>query len=226
MKKLGMVLLALSLLLTFAACGGEQEDTQGPVSDTNLTPYEEEPVITEMEGELSDLEALLDRPVTLPEAWEVSRCTVIDDYMGQIEFTIGETSYVARYAAGQHENMSAMEKNFATTETVEIDGVSTTLRYTDPEEASGAVNFGVADAYDQAQDVTFCIIQKNFTTVEDLTAAMEALMESVTGGAATEDPATEDPAAEDPAAEEPVTEEPAAGGETAGSSMEEAICFS
>lgn len=217
MKKLGIIGLTLALLLTFSACGGEQEETQGPVTDTNLTPYEEEPVITEMEGDLEDLEALLGQPITLPDTWEVSRCTVIDDYMGQIEFSIGETTYVARYAAGQQENLSAMEKNFATTETVEINGVSVALRYTDAEESSTAVNFGVADAYDQSRDVTFCIIEKNFTTVEDLQSAMEALMESVTGNGNAAGTDTAEPDANQEGDTETQTDE---------GLMEESVCFS
>lgn len=217
MKKLGIIGLTLALLLTFSACGGEQEETQGPVTDTNLTPYEEEPVITEMEGDLEDLEALLGQPITLPDTWEVSRCTVIDDYMGQIEFSIGETTYVARYAAGQQENLSAMEKNFATTETVEINGVSVALRYTDAEESSTAVNFGVADAYDQSRDVTFCIIEKNFTTAEDLQSAMEALMESVTGNGNAAGTDTAEPDANQEGDTETQTDE---------GLMEESVCFS
>ena len=182
MKKLLAVLLALGLLFSFAACGEGNEEPVGQenphVSNTDLVPYEEEPIITEMEGELKDLEAVLDQHLSLPEEWAASRCTVIDETVAQIEFSIGEDTYVARSAKGQQENLSDMGKIFTTTETVDVNGISVTIRYIDPEKSTLPLSFGVADAYDAEKDLSFCIIQDEFTSVEDLTAAMEALMES------------------------------------------------
>lgn len=180
MKKPLAILLALGLMLSLSACGGPKE----PVSNTDLVPYEEEPLIAETEGELADLESVLDRSIALPEEIDASRYTIIDDSVAQIEFSIGEASFVGRYAKGQQENLSGLEKDFTDTQTLDLDGVSVTIRYTDPEKTSSRRTFGVADAYDAENGVSLCIIQKDFTSVEDIQSAMEALMHSVAQGGA------------------------------------------
>ena len=181
MKKALIILLAAALLLSLSACGDKS-----PVSNTDLVPYEEEPPIQESEVKLSDLEDVLDQSIKLPKEWELTRCTLIDESVSQVEITSGEQQFVGRYAKGQEDNLSGMEKSFTDTETVDINGVSVTIRYTDPEKTNNKRNFGVADAYDPAKDISFCIIQKNFTSVEDLSSAMEGLMDSIGSSSAPE----------------------------------------
>ncbi|MDO4733342.1 MAG: hypothetical protein Q4B50_07515 [Bacillota bacterium] len=214
MKKWLISLLAASMLLSFTACGADpagEEPGGEPVSNTDLVPYEEEPIITEMEGELADLEKVLDRSISLPGAWTVQRCTVIDESIAQLEFQQAEKSYVARAAKGKQENLSDMDKIFNTTETKELNGISVTIRYIDSTKTTLPLTFAVADAYDEEQDLSLCVIQDEFSSVEDLLAAMEALMGSLSGSSAAAASLSTD-FSQLPAGEEPEV-------------MEDAICY-
>ena len=214
MKKVLIFFLAAALL-GLAACGKpEQEDVPtSPVTGTDLAVYEEDPLIKEAEGELGDLEDLLGTEIALPKDMEAERYTVIDDNMAQVEFSIGENSFVGRYAKGQQENLSGMTKDFSSTETVTLKGCTVTLRYSDEATASrSGRNFGVADVYDPKTDMSFCVIEKSFSSVEDLSAAMEALMESVAKPDETKD--ADQPAETDA---DKLAEEPGL--------MEDSVCF-
>lgn len=199
MKKALIFILAAALLI-LAACGkpDQEEAPKSPVTGTDLAVYEEDPLIKEAEGELGDLEDLLGTEIALPKGIEAERYTVIDDNMAQVEFSIGENSFVGRYAKGQQENLSGMTKDFSNTETVTVKGCTVTLRYADETTVSrSGRNFGVADAYDPQADMSFCVIEKSFSSTEDLSAAMEALMESVAQPAdETTEPKTAGPSAQ------------------------------
>ncbi len=214
MKKLFTVvlcLLCLALAFSFAACNKDKGEGEEPASPTDIpaeaTPIEGDPLVAEAEEEVSKLEQELDITIDLPEDFLITRSVLVEGYMAQIEFTFAEENYTGRYAKGQQENMSGFSKGFAHEETATIDGVAVKLRWTAKADIMSEVEttIGVADAYDQAKDLSYMVVLTKDSTKEKLVDAITAFMQAASQGAPEEIVEQTQPegAAEAPAGESP-----------------------
>jgi hypothetical protein len=180
MKKLLIVLLALSLLFVFAACTGGNTNTDEDTTNEDVQKADdpESPIIEEVIGDPAELQEALGISIVLPEEYPVSEYRVIDEYMAQVAFYVGTNQAIARVAKGQYDNMSGLTTAFDLDETVTVSGLSVRLRYADPaaEALYDADKNGVADAYDAANDLSYMVYIYTNATKADLTAAMEALI--------------------------------------------------
>ena len=166
-----------------------------------------DPLVAEAEEEVSKLEQELDITIDLPEDFLITRSVLVEGYMAQIEFTFAEENYTGRYAKGQQENMSGFSKGFAHEETATIDGVAVKLRWTAKADIMSEVEttIGVADAYDQAKDLSYMVVLTKDSTKEKLVDAITAFMQAASQGAPEEIVEQTQPegAAEAPAGESP-----------------------
>ena len=196
MKKFLWVLLTLLILFAMAltACSNDAEsgENEDVVPEYVATPedllsdeeYVPDPSVTAENEvyleEYSDAEALLGMDITFPEAFEISRVLIVDNTYVQVEFIMGDVSYMGRYATGLQENMSGIEKGFNTDETVDVDGLSLRLRYTVEEERDkSSSTMGVADSYNTTLNISYMLVQQTFVDAETLQEAMELFIGSV-----------------------------------------------
>lgn len=186
MKKSVLVLLIASLFFVFAACSQEPATEPEADPDTNVeedvdkAPDPDAPVIEEVLGDPSELEAELGIIIDMDSQYPVSRYAVIDDNKAQVEFYVGSDQVMGRVAKGQQENMSGYTSAFDVDETVDVDGLSVRLRYADPEKSTNFAgeNIAIADAYDAEKDLSYTVVIMMDGTKDKLIEGVQALVAS------------------------------------------------
>ncbi len=205
LKKIGIIVLLAAALFALAACGNKdkQNETAEPAETTEETEVtdeipgeieEEEPAVEvpeyttplieddfsqvyDKDGDPDDLADATGASFVLPDKFEVTRYAIVNDSIAQVEFVYDGEDYVGRYATGRHSNLSGME-NLKKSSTATVNGIPVQLRYTPDDNSNGRSN-GVADAYDQEKDITYCVIEMKKANEDNMIAAMEAFMDAI-----------------------------------------------
>lgn len=209
MRKLLLLLLCLLLCLAVAACANNAEEPAvGPDPAEELPPDEEweatptdllvgpefTPDYTDVaEGQqlvsdYADASALIGAELIFPAEFTVNQ-VLIEGQIVQVLFDYDGSSYLARLAAGLQENMSGITRSLGADEQAEIAGLSVRLRYPKAPEADAAptlgpaanASMGVADAYDQAANISYMLTLQSDATKDKLSATMEMLINSTRG---------------------------------------------
>ena len=186
-----ILVLVLGLMFAFAAC----KDNDGYTSPTDVD-VPDVPEVPEVVGSVDDLINGVGLSVTMPEDYKINRYTVVNDNQAQIEFKVDEEQAIGRVAKGQQTNMSGVTDEFDNTETVDINGISATVRYPDEDDivVYPGQAMGIIDAYDAANDISYSVTILGNATKDKLVAAMTALIDGTAAAEAVQTAAEESPA--------------------------------
>ena len=194
MKKLLVLLLALALVFSLAACGNEeQEEDKYALPDPIVTPtdieeYEPDPAETaENETYITDYAeaaARLGLPaVNFPEDLQIYRVLLVDEDKVQVEFDRNEKRYLGQYVVGLAENPSGLKGLFENVETVELSGESVNFEYPTLSEDGVSSTVGkehaLAQTYDADHNITAWLVDNDFSDLEDFKAVTELFLNAL-----------------------------------------------
>lgn len=208
MKKLLVLLLALALVFSLAACdkttSGEDvaTDAEGNVIEAATTPtdllqeegaeeYTPDPSNTaENETYITDYAeaaARLGLPaVNFPEDMKIYRVLLVDEDKVQVEFDYNEKRYLGQYVVGLAENPSGLKGLFENVDTVELSGESVNFEYPtiDPEnppdpDQPGDKQLALAQTYDAESNITAWLVDDGFSDLDDFKAVTELFLNAL-----------------------------------------------
>ncbi len=196
MKKYLVLLLALALVFTFAACGNdgqeEEEDIYALpdpiVTPTDIEEYEPDPAETaENETYITDYAeaaARLGLPaVNFPEDMQIYRVLLVDEAKVQVEFDRNGKRYLGQYLVGLADNPSGLKGLFDNVETVELSGLSVNFEYPTLSEEGSSTTVGkehaLAQVYDADHNITAWLVDNDFSDLEDFKAVTELFLNAL-----------------------------------------------
>ena len=209
MKKFLVLLLALALVFTFAACNktnsGEDvaTDAEGNVIEAETTPTdllpegEEEETYTPDPANTAENETLvtdyaeaaasLGLPaLNFPEEMKIFRVLLVDEDKVQVEFDYNEKRYLGQYIVGLADNPSGLKGLYENVETVEMSGESVNFEYptVDPDNPpdpnqAGSKQLALAQVYDAEGNITAWLVDNDFRDLEDFKAVTELFLNAL-----------------------------------------------
>lgn len=208
MKKLLVLLLALALVFSLAACNKTNVDPDTAVdadgnvieaetTPTDLLPEGEEETYTPDPANTADNETLvtdyadaaarLGLPaLNFPEEMKIFRVLLVDEDKVQVEFDRNDKRYLGQYIVGLADNPSGLKGLYENVETVEMSGESVNFEYPtvdpdnppDPSQA-GSKQLALAQVYDAEGNITAWLVDNDFRDLEDFKAVTELFLNAL-----------------------------------------------
>ena len=203
MKKLLIILLAMALVFSLAACKDNGDDvivdSDGNVIEIETTPtdlisddeYVPDPASTaENETFITDYAQAAARlgipAVTFPEGMDIYRVLLVDEDKVQVEFYCNDKLYLGQYVVGMVENPSGLKGLFENVETVTLSDENVTFEYPTPEEKTsasasqaGSKKQALAQTYVAETNITAWLVDDDFSDLDDFKAVTELFLNAL-----------------------------------------------